>query len=230
MDKVNEVLEKLQEKADPGQLEDMARFGISTDRRLGVSVPEMRKIARQLGPDHQLALELWQTGISEAMIVAGMIDEPDKVTVQQMDDWVLDFDSWDVCDQVCMNLFEKIPYAWDKIGQWSQREQEFVKRAAFALVACLAWHDKQASDQQFIDLLPLIIRQADDPRNYVKKAVSWAVRNIGKRNPHLNHVALQTVQELVEMDSKTARWIARDAQRDLTSETTRKRLAKRSAE
>jgi len=230
MDQANEVLEKLKEKADPNQLEGMARFGISTERRLGVSVPEMRKIAKEVGTDHHLALKLWQTGIAEAMIVAGMIDEPDKVTTQQMDDWVMDFDSWDICDQVCMNLFEKTPFAWAKIEQWSRQESEFVKRAAYALIACLAWHDKIASDQQFIDLLPLIAREADDPRNYVKKAVSWALRNIGKRNPHLNQIALQTAQELAEMDSKTARWIARDVQRDLTSEVTRKRLAKRSTQ
>jgi 3-methyladenine DNA glycosylase AlkD len=214
----------LTDLADPKQLSGMSRYGITTDKRLGVKVPQLRKIAKQIGKDHDLALGLWDTGIAEAMILASMVDVPEEVTEVQMEDWVLDFNSWDVCDQVCMNLFDKTPLAWQKVRNWSQREQEYVKRAAYALIACLAWHDKDAPDEKFIALLPLIKTGATDERNYVKKAVSWALRNIGKRNPNLNAIALQTAQELKETDSKTARWIGSDALRDLTSDATKRRL------
>lgn len=227
MSKTKEVIDKLKSKADPTKLTGMSRVGISMENRLGVSVPDMRKIARETGKSHQLALNLWETGIPEARCVASMVDEPEKVTSQQMEDWVVDLNSWDVCDQVCMNLFEKTPYVGNKIIKWSERDEEFVKRAGFALIACLAWHDKEAPDQQFIDYLPLIVREADDERNYVKKAVSWALRNIGKRNPNLNRAALQTAEELAESGSKTARWISRDAIKDMTSETTKKRFDRR---
>jgi 3-methyladenine DNA glycosylase AlkD len=169
---------------------------------------------------------LWQTGIAEAMMVASMIDIPEAVTGAQMEAWVQDFNAWDICDQVCMNLFDKTPLAWQKVHDWAAREEEFVKRAAFALIACLAWHNKEAADEAFIDLLPLIKAGATDERNYVKKGVSWALRHIGKRNPRLNEVALQAADELHKMDSKSARWIGHDVVRDLTSETTRRRLSK----
>lgn len=226
MTTVTEVMEKLTAQADPDQLEGMSRYGITTEKRLGVTVPQMRVIAKQTGKDHQLALALWETGIAEAMIVAAMVDVPAEVTEAQMEAWVVGFNSWDVCDQVCMNLFEKTPLAWDKIRDWSQREEEYVKRAAYALIACLAWHDKGASDGKFIALLPLIKSGASDERNYVKKAVSWALRNIGKRNSNLNAVALQTAQDLKEMDLKSARWIGSDAVRDLNSDATRRRLGR----
>jgi len=228
MPTVEEVVKKLQAQASPDQLEGMARFAINGEGRLGVSVPDMRKLTREItreaGRDHQLALDLWKTGIPEAMILASMVDEPGAVTEAQMEDWVADFQSWDVCDQVCMNLFEKTPLVWDKVRDWSKREEEYVKRAAYALIACLAWHDKGASDENFIALLPLIKSGATDERNYVKKAVSWALRNTGKRNSNLNAIALQTAQDLKEMDSKPARWIGSDALRDLTSDATRRRL------
>jgi 3-methyladenine DNA glycosylase AlkD len=224
MTTVTEVMEKLTAQADPDQLDGMSRFGITTEKRLGVTVPQMRVIAKQTGKDHQLALALWETGIAEAMIVAAMVDVPAEVTEAQMEAWVAGFNSWDVCDQVCMNLFEKTPLAWDKIRDWSQREEEYVKRAAYALIACLAWHDKGASDENFIALFPLIKSGASDDRNYVKKAVSWALRNIGKRNSTLNAVALQTAQDLKEINIKPARWIGSDALRDLTSDATRRRL------
>ena len=226
MTTVTEVMEKLTAQADPDQLEGMSRFGITTEKRLGVTVPQMRVIAKQTGKDHQLALALWETGIAEAMIVAAMVDVPAEVTEAQMEAWVVSFNSWDVCDQVCMNLFEKTPLAWDKIRDWSQREEEYVKRAAYALIACLAWHDKGTSDENFIALFPLIKSGATDERNYVKKAVSWALRNIGKRNSNLNAVALQTAQDLKEMDLKSARWIGSDAVRDLNSDATRRRLGR----
>ncbi len=222
-----QVLDILKAKARPDQLEGMARYGISVERRLGVSIPELRKLARELGQDHRLALELWRTGIADARILASMVDDPAKLTEAQMEEWVKDFDSWDVCDQVCDNLFEKAPFVWKKIADWSAREEEFVKRASFALIACLAWHDKKAADARFIELFPLIVRGATDGRNYVKKAVNWALRNIGKRNPRLNRESITVAREIQRLDSKAARWIASDAIRELESQTVQARLLKR---
>jgi 3-methyladenine DNA glycosylase AlkD len=225
MASLNDALELLKAKARPDQVAGMVQYGMTAEARLGVSIPDMRAIARKLGKDHQLALDLWQTGIPEARIVAGMIAEPTKLTEQQMESWVKDINSWDVCDQVCMNLFEKSPLAWQKICDWSERDEEFVKRTAYALLACLAWHDKKARDEQFIELLPVIVRGADDDRNFVKKAVNWALRNIGKRNRNLNLAALRTAREIARLDSRAARWIAADAIRELESEAIQQRLA-----
>jgi 3-methyladenine DNA glycosylase AlkD len=224
MPAVEEVLEMLAAKAYPDQLEGMARYGMTVENRLGVKVPQMRMIAKEIGVNHNLALELWETGVTEAMILASMVDVPDEVTEVQMEAWVQDFDSWDVCDQVCMNLFDKTPLAWKKIHDWSDREDEFVKRAAYALIACLAVHDKGASDEEFVSLIQVIKAGAADNRNYVKKAVSWALRNTGKRNPELNTVALATARELQSIDSSSARWIGSDAIRDLTSDATIRRF------
>ena len=226
MASVEEVLGKLQARARPDQVEGMARYGMAADKRLGVSVPDMRKISKEAGKDHQLALELWKIGIPEARIVAAMVDEPKKLTDSQMEDWVKDLNSWDVCDQVCMNLFERTPLAWRKILDWSEREEEFVKRAAFALIACLAWHDKGAEDDRFLELLPVIQRAATDERNMVKKSVNWALRHIGKRNAHLNQAAIATAREIQQIDSRAARWIASDAIRELESEAIQSRLQK----
>jgi len=226
MASVKEVLDKLRSKARPDQLEGMAKFGIAIEGRLGVSVPDMRKLAKDIGKDHKLALDLWKTGIAEARMVAAMVDDPDKLTEEQMEHWVKDFNSWDVCDQVCMNLFEKNQLAWKKIIDWSAREEEFVKRTAFSLIACLAWHDKKASDEKFIELLPVIMRGATDERNFVKKAVNWALRNIGKRNLNLNQAAINTAKEIQRLDSKAARWMASDTLRELKSEAVQARLRK----
>ena len=226
MASVEEVLKKLKAKARPDQLEGMVRYGMAAERRLGVSIPEIQKIAKECGKDHKLALELWKTGLAEARIVAAMIDEPEKVTEEQMEEWVKDINSWDICDQVCMNLFEKTPLAWKKILDWSEREEEFVKRAAFALVACLAWHNKEAEDEKFIELFPVIKRGATDERNFVKKAVNWALRNIGKKNQKLNKAALNAAKEIQRIDSKAARWIASNAIRELESEAVQRRLRK----
>ncbi|MBN1139444.1 MAG: DNA alkylation repair protein [Anaerolineae bacterium] len=215
MASVQDILDKLKEKARPDQVAGMARYAMTAEGRLGVSIPDMRKLAKEVGKDHALALALWQVGIPEARIVAAMIDDPQALTEAQMEDWVKDLNSWDVCDQVCMNLFEKMPLAWQKVRDWAEREEEFVKRAAFALLACLAWHDKQARDEQFVALLPVIQRGATDERNMVKKAVSWALRNIGKRNPQLNQAALEAAKAIQQMDSRAARWIASDAIREL---------------
>jgi 3-methyladenine DNA glycosylase AlkD len=224
MASVKDVLDKLQSKAQPEQLKGMAKYGMTVEQRLGVSVPDMRKLAKEIGRDHKLALGLWRTGIAEAKIVAGMIADPAKLTEEQMEDWVKGINSWDVCDQVCDNLFEKNQLAWKKISDWSEREEEFVKRTAFSLIACLAWHDKKASDKKFIELLPVIIRGATDERNFVKKAVNWALRNIGKRNIKLNEAAISAAKEIQRLDSKAARWIAADAIRELESDAIQSRL------
>ena len=220
------VLKKLKEKSRPDQLEGMAKYGMVREKRLGVSIPDLRKMAKEIGKDHKLSLKLWKTGIQEARILAAMVDLPDEVTEQQMEEWVKDINSWDVCDQVCMNLFEKIPFARKKITEWSRREEEFVKRTAFSMIACLAWHDKQAPDESFIELLPVIKSGAVDERNFVKKAVNWSLRNIGKRNPKLNKAAIKTAKDIQQIDSKAARWIASDAIRELESEAVQKRLRK----
>jgi len=224
---VDEVMEQLKSKAKKDQLEGMARFAIVGDQRLGVSVPDMRKIAKDIGKDQQLALDLWETGVPEGMIVAGMIAEPEKLTEQQMEAWVVDINSWDICDQVCMNLFEKTPLAEKKIYEWSVREEEFVKRASYALIACLAWHDKEASDEAFTQYFPVIVAGATDERNFVKKAVNWALRNIGKRNQALNKEAIKVTKEIQGIDSKSARWIASNAIRELESEKVQERLRKK---
>ena len=227
MTSAEEVLKKLKAKARPDQLAGMARYGMTVKHRLGVSIPDMRRMAKELGKDHKLAVELWKTGTAESSILAAMIDEPGKLTEAQMEEWVKDIDSWDVCDQVCMNLFEKTPLARKKILDWSKREEEFVKRAAFALIACLAWHDKAAEDEKFVKLLPVIKREATDERDLVKKAVSWALRNVGKRNLKLNKAATRTAKEILKIDSKVARWIGSDAVRELESQAVQRRLRKR---
>ncbi len=223
---LKELLSQLRSRARPERLKGMARYGMSIERRLGVSIPEIRNIAKTSGKNHKLALELWDTGIAEAMIVAAMIDKPDELTEEQMEDWVKDIDSWDICDQVCMNLFEKTPLAWKKIWDWSDRGEEYVKRAAYSLLACLAWHDKQAEDNKFTEFFPAIKRGATDERNYVKKAVNWALRNIGKRNLNLNKAAIEVAQEIRRIDSKAANWIASDSIKELESEAVQRRLKK----
>ena len=210
-----EILQLLRKKASPGNVRGMARFGMSAQGRLGVSVPEMRRIARLAGKDHRLALALWKTGIAEARIVASMVAEQDKVTARQMDAWVAGIDSWDVCDQVCGNLWDKTPFAWSKARSWTRRDEEFVRRAGFALIACLAWHDKLAADARFTAMLPLIRRGAVDGRNFVKKAVTWALRAIGKRNPALRRQALRLATSLRHSEDRTARWVGADVLRDI---------------
>lgn len=224
----DQVIELLKSKANPEKLAGMVRFAIQTDQRLGLSIPDLRRMAKDIQPDHQLALELWESGIPEARILAAMIDIPEQATNDQLEAWVKDFNSWDICDQVCDNLFEHTRFAWDKIREWSIREEEFVKRAAYALLACLAWHDKEAVNQQFIDTFPLIKAGATDPRNFVKKAVNWALRNIGKRNTALNQAAIELAEDLLILGDKTASWIARDALRELHSEKIQQRLLKKS--
>ncbi len=229
MNNLDEVLQTLHNLADPSQLEGMARFGMTTRSRLGLSMPQLRGLAKKIGINHPLALELWQTGLAEARILAGMTADPRQLTPEQADAWVQDLDSWDVCDQLCMNLLERVPYRVERINQWAAQDAEFVRRAAFALIACLAWHDRQAPDSFFTGLFPLIEQAAADPRNYVRKAVSWALRNIGKRNRYLNEQAVQLAEQIGQQETRSARWIAADVLRELQDEKTRARLQKRSS-
>jgi len=222
----SDVLNRLRALSNPDAIAGMARFGINPEDSLGVSIPNLRKMANEIGRNHRLAQELWSSKIHEARTLAAMVDDPEMVTERQMEEWVKDFDSWDVCDQVCMNLFEKTPLAWKKILDWSRREEEFVKRTAFALIACLAWHDKEAEDGRFIKLFAVIKRGATDERDLVKKAVSWSLRNIGKRNRTLNKAAVKVAKEILRIDSKAARWTASDAIRELESEAVQRRLKK----
>jgi 3-methyladenine DNA glycosylase AlkD len=221
------ALALLQQDARPAELAGMARYGINIEQRLGLSLPAMRRIAKTLGHDHALALALWDTGIPDARIVAGMVAEPAKLTSKQMDAWARDFSSWDVCDQVCGSVFLASPLAWRKVAVWAARREEFVRRAAFALLATLAVHDKEADDQRFLDALPLIEAAAADERNYVKKAVNWALRNIGKRNPALNAAAIAAARRIQQQGTKSARWIAADALRELSSEEVQLRVTQR---
>lgn len=220
------IIKKLESLSNPEDVEGRARFGINSEMAYGVRIPELRLIARQTGKNHELAGKLWKYGYSETRILASMIDDPRMVTEDQMDEWALEFDSWDICDQCCMNLFRKTPFAYKKIFEWSAREEEFVKRAAFTLIATLAVHDKKADDEKFIDLFPLIIRESTDERNFVKKAVNWALRQIGKRNLNLNKKAIAVAGEIQKIDTKSARWISADALKELESEKIQKRIQK----
>ena len=223
---LEQAVKRLKAAARPDQLEGMARFGLVKENRLGVSIPVLRSLAREIGNDHQLALDLWETGIQDACILAALVDKPEEATEEQMDNWVQGINSWDVCDQVCMNLFDKTRFAREKIAEWSEREEEFVKRAAYSLIACLAWHDKQAPDSLFLEFLPIITNGATDERNFVKKGVSWALRHIGKRNLNLNRAALKTAKEIQGLDSRAARWIASNVIRELEGEAVQRKLRK----
>ena len=219
-----EVIAQLKSLANPANVAGMARFGINPHNTLGVSVPTLRKLAREIGRDHALAQELWASGVHEARMLAALVDDPRQVTEEQMERWVADFDSWDVCDGCCGDLFDKTPFAYRKAVEWAGRDGEFVKRAGFALMAWLAVHDKRAPDEAFLEFLPAIKRESADARNFVKKAVNWALRQTGKRNAARNTAAIQTAQEIHDMGSRPGRWIASDALRELTSEKVRERL------
>ena len=221
----SEIIQKIKSLANPKNVEGMARFGINPANTYGISISVLRKMAGETGRGHALALALWASGIHEARLLACFIDRPDMVTEAQMEGWVQDFDSWDICDQCCSNLFDRIPVAHEKAVAWCGREEEFVRRAGFVLMAALSVHDKKASDEAFLRFLPLIKEYATDERNFVKKAVNWALRQIGKRNLKLNEAALKTAEEIKQLDSKSARWIAGDAIRELRSGAVRHKLA-----
>lgn len=222
--KINIILSNLESLSNPEVVNGMNRFGINPKKTYGISIPNLRKIAKEIGKDHKLAQELWSTEIHEARILASMIDIPDNLTNGQMEKWVKDFDSWDLCDQCCANLFEKTDLAYQKSFEWSSREEEFVKRAGFVLMARLAVSDKKAENNIFIKYFPIIKRESNDERNFVKKAINWALRQIGKRNIHLNKLAITTAKEIYIINSKSAKWIASDAIRELESNVIQKRL------
>jgi 3-methyladenine DNA glycosylase AlkD len=220
----DEVLKWLERKASRRNIKGMARYGIHTDRAFGVSMATMQPLAKLLGTNHALAAALWKSGWHEARILATLVDDPREVTRRQMNAWAADFNNWAICDTACLRLFGRTPFAWDKARQWSTSQREFVKRAAFALMASLAGHDKAASDAQFVAVLPLIERGACDGRNFVKKGVSWALRRIGTRNLALNAAARAVAQRLSESKGAACRWIGKDALGELASRETRSRL------
>jgi len=225
-DRCQAVLKRLESLSNPEAVAGMARFGINPTNTYGISIPTLRRIAKELGRDHSLAEQLWESGVHEARILASFIDDPKQVSEAQMEKWVRGFDSWDVCDQCCSNLFDKTVLAHKKAVEWSSRSEEFVKRAGFTLMAALAVHDRTASNHAFQKFLRLIRKESVDERNYVKKAVNWALRQVGKRNRTLNRTAIKTAREIRKIDSRSARWIAADALRELTSRNVQKKLAK----
>ena len=235
-ERLSAVMDELAGMASDENRAGMARYGINVTDAFGVSVPELRRMAKGLGVDHELALALWDTGNHEARTLAGMVDDPASVSAAQMDQWAADFDSWDVCDQVTSNLFDKTSFAYDKVREWSAAEDQWVKRAAFATAAALAVHDKKAPDERFLEILELVSREAGDGRNFVKKAVNWALRNIGKRNAALHAAAIQTAEAILaaaealaavdrrDPAARSARWVARDALRELRSDKVLRRF------
>lgn len=237
------ILDELRAMGSEHHRQAMATYAISVDGAYGVSIYELRKVANRLGTDHELALELWATGNHEARLLACYVDDPAAVTPDQMESWASDFDSWDICDQASTSLFDLSAHAWPKARSWATRQEPWVKRAGFALMAGLAVHDKTASDQAFLKLMPLIEKGASDDRNFVKKAVNWALRNIGKRNQALNAAAIACAEKLRDNANKraagerggdaaarAARWVASDALRELTSDKSQARLKRKGSE
>lgn len=226
-----EIIKKLESLKNPENMAGMARFGIVTKKAFGISAPVLKEIAKDIKKHsknrHELALKLWETGIHEARIIAYLVDDPKKVTEAQMDSWVKDFDNWAICDGACGHLFCKTEFAYKKVLEWSAREEEFIKRAGLVLPAWLAVHDKKADDKRIAQFLPILEKYSDDERNFIKKAVNWSLRQIGKRNLNLNKLAIATAEKIKAQNTRSARWIAADALRELTSEKTLERLKKK---
>jgi 3-methyladenine DNA glycosylase AlkD len=223
----DQVMNQLKSMENPENIKGMGRFGIKTENNLGISVTELRKYAKKIGKDHDLAVRLWKTGIRDARMIAACIEDPNTISEGQVEEWVKDFDSWDICDHTCGHLLDKTPFAYTKAKEWTSRSKEFHKRAGFALMAWLAVHDKKVDDLEFEKFLPLIKRESIDERNFIKKAVNWALRNIGKRNISMNKKAINAAIEIQKIDAKSARWIAGDAIRELTSEKVKQKLEKK---
>jgi 3-methyladenine DNA glycosylase AlkD len=224
MNDLDKIIKTLQSHSSEESRRGMARYGINVEKAFGTGIPLLREIAKQHKKNHELALQLWETGFHEASILATMIDDPGKADEKQMEAWVKDFNSWDVCDQCIMNLFENIPLAWTKAFEWGRRDEEFVKRAGFVLIARFGVSDKKARNEAFLQFFPILYEQADDNRPMVKKAVNWALRQIGKRNKFLNAKAIELGEKIMKKDSKAAKWIATDALKELRSEAVQKRL------
>jgi len=222
--RASEIITHLKKKGSQRNRDGMAAFGINVERAYGVPIPELRRLAKNIGPHHAMAMDLWRSKVHEARILAGYIEDPLRVSERQMEEWARDFDSWDVCDQVCSSLFDKTDMAHRKAVEWSGRKEEYVKRAGFVLMATLAVHDKRANAAAFEKFFPLMVREAADDRNYVMKAVNWALRQIGKRSLSLNRRAIEVAKKIATQDSPSAKWIASNALRELESEAVQKRL------
>jgi 3-methyladenine DNA glycosylase AlkD len=223
---VREILAWLEKRGSKKNRDGMARYGIVASKVYGVSVSTIRAKGKELGRNHQLALALWDTGWYEARMLAAFVEDPAQVTASQMDRWVKDFDNWAICDTLCFHLFDRTSHAWKKIDQWSRRREEFVKRAGFALLAGVALHDRKAPDHLFAGSLALIGKASDDDRNFVKKGVSWALRTIGHRNAALHTAAMKLADRLSKSNDKSAKWIGKDALRDLSRQMVKDRVAK----
>jgi 3-methyladenine DNA glycosylase AlkD len=228
---LDEIIKKLRSLENPANIAGMARFGIVTKKAFGVSAPVLKAIAKEIKKQtndcHKLALELWETEIHEARIIAYLIDNPTEVTTEQMESWAADFDNWAICDGTCGHLFCKTEFAYQKAFEWAEREEEFIKRAGIVLMAWLAVHDKKAEDALIAQFLPILEKHADDARNFVKKAVNWSLRQIGKRNANLNKLAIETAEKIKARNTKPARWIAADALRELKNEKILERSKKK---
>ena len=220
-DRVREILAWLERRGTKKNREGMARYAIVAEKVFGVSVADLQRLAKEYARDHDLALALWDTGWYEARMLAAFVDEPERVTAAQMDRWARDFDNWAICDHHCFHLFDRTPHAWRKVEQWSGRREEFVKRAAFALLASLALHDKRAPDAPYAKALALVEREAGDARNFVKKGVSWALRSIGRRGPELHAASMELATRLAKSEEPAVRWVGRDARRDLAKAAAR---------
>lgn len=223
------ALATLEEMSTQHDRENLVRFGINASQAFGVSMANIQVLAKRIGRNHELAAALWETGWYEARLLTSFVDEPARVTPEQMDSWCRDFDNWGICDTVCFHLFDRTPHAWAKVVEWSDEREEFVKRAAFALLASLAGHDKKAGDEPFLAALPLIERAASDERNFVKKGVSWALRLAGRRSAVLHAAAVDLARRLSTSPEAAARWVGKDALRDLTKPAVLSRLAARKA-
>jgi 3-methyladenine DNA glycosylase AlkD len=230
---VDQIVDRLESLGSAENVAGMARFGIVTEKAFGVPAADIKQIAKEAkkatNDRHSLALELWKTGIHDARGVAYLIDDPKLVTEEQMDSWAADFDNWAIVDGTCGHLFCRSPLAYKKVDEWSRREEEFIKRAGIVLIAWLAVHDKKASDEKIADFLPLLEKYADDDRNFVKTAVNWSLRSIGKRSLFLNGLAIEAANRIKAQGSRPARWIAADALRELTSSAVRERLESKQA-
>lgn len=221
-----EVLAWLEAEGNEETVAGMTRFGIPNDRAFGVPMGEMRKFAKRIGRDHALALELWDAGWYEARTVAVLVADPDEISREQADAWVREMDSWAICDTACFHLFDRTEFAWDAVPDWTASEEEFVRRAGYALIWALSVHDREAPDDRFVEALEVIERGATDERNFVKKAVNMALRATGKRNAALNDAAIETARRLADSGDGTAAWIGRHALRELESDKVQARLSK----
>lgn len=220
-----QIVSTLKKISNPETKAGMDRYAAGGNNTLGVSMPDIRRLGKKIGKEHNLAKKMWETGIHEARILASLLADPNKTTKDLMQKWVNDFDSWDLCDQVCGNLFDRTPYYYEMALKWSKDDREFVKRAAFAVMAWAAVHDKESSNKRFKDFMEVIIRESIDDRNYVKKAVNWSLRQIGKsRNKKLYILAIETSEKIAKINNRTAKWIAGDAIRELNKEYIKKRF------